>query len=249
MMLSLRQGYITLKFSAVCLIMLFLFLPQICLSQLQPLSRNDKAAVQKSIQAYESAKEINNMKEASRHLNDLAYLYWEHNDYRKAIEYYEQSMEFNKNLNNENGLAMLHNNLGMLYSDIGEYLKSLEYFKKTLAARRAYKSKEGMIAALKNIAVVQNNLKMFDESVKDLQEALSMARETNDPDQISSCFLMLSETYEKAGELENTKHYYELYQQFSTMKKDREIIRIQQIADEETILKEIERDPHACFYG
>ncbi|MDH3651318.1 MAG: tetratricopeptide repeat protein, partial [Saprospiraceae bacterium] len=225
--------------SLMAIVLFFLLYPGLGFSQTQPLSRNDKAQIEKSTASYSAANDAGNWKEASRHLNDIAYLHWEHNDYRKAIEYYEESLLLNDKLNNENGLAMLHNNLGMLYSDIGEYEKSLSYFEKTLAARRAFKNKEGIIAAIKNISVAQNNLGMYQESIDLLQEATLIARETNDPDQTSSCFMMLSEAYEKAGDVANTKHYYELYRSFQGMKQGKELERLQQLTDKDSILNQI----------
>ena len=221
--------------SLILMLLLCLDLP----GQIQPLSRNDQAQIEISSSLYETAIQAGKWKEASRHLNDIAFLYWEHNDYKNAIKFYEQSVALNDSLDNENGLAMLHNNLGMLYSDIREYETALSYFEKTLAARRAFKNKEGIIAAIKNISVAQNNLGRFNRSIQLLQEALVIARELNDPDQISSCYLMLSETYEKAGDVTNTRHYYELYQSFHTMKQDRDMRRLQQIADEEALKREI----------
>jgi serine phosphatase RsbU (regulator of sigma subunit) len=208
-------------------------------SQVQPLSRNDKAQVEYSLGLYEENLAKGNWNEASRHVNDVAYIYWEHNQYSQAIKYYEVSLELNKKIGNENGIAMLHNNLGMLSSDIGEYEKSIGHFQKTLAARKAWKNKEGIIAALKNLSVAQNNLGRYKESITDLQEALDYARETNDADQIASCYLLLSETYEKAGDLRNTKHYYDLYRTFFEMKRDQDLKRLQQMADEEAVLKEM----------
>jgi len=50
---------------------------------------------------------------------------------------------------------------------------------------------------------------------------------------------MLSETYEKAGDAQNMKKYYELYQTFYSLKHNQDLQRLQGIADEEAILKEI----------
>lgn len=208
-------------------------------AQLQPLSRNDNAQIEKELSEYERAKNNGNRMEASRHLNDVAFIYWEHNNYESAIKYYEQSLALNQELGNENGIAMLHNNLGMLYSDIGEYNKAVSFFEKTLAARRAFKNKEGIISALKNMSIALNNLGQYDRAAELLQEALTTARETNDLDQIISCYLYLSETYEKAGDVSNTKRYFELYQTYYEKVKDSDLKRLQQLADEEAILKEI----------
>ncbi|MBT8220100.1 MAG: SpoIIE family protein phosphatase [Bacteroidia bacterium] len=208
-------------------------------TQAQPLSRNDKAQIDKYTEDYENAKNQELWNVASDNLDAIANIYWEHLEYRKAIEFYEASLEINQRLNNENGMAGLHSNLGMLYSDIREYEKSLEYFNLTLAARRAIKSKEGVISALKNISVVQNNLGMYQAALTGLQEALSAAKELADADEISSCFLLLSETYEKLGDLDNTRIYLELYRGLYKLKSDNNVQEMKQFADEEALKKQI----------
>ena len=221
-----------------CFLLVSLF-GQFAFAQLQPLSRNDKAEVERYLKSYDAELANENWMEASRHMNSVAMLFWEHNDYAKAIEYYEQSLELNQNLNNENGLAMIHNNLGMLYADIREYDRSIDFFQKTLAARRSFDNKEGIIAAIKNISVSQNNLGRFSESLVLLEEALSLAKELSSTDELASCYLMLSETYQKAGDIPNTKKYYELYQIFYDERSEKEKQRLRAEADEEAMLKRI----------
>ncbi len=211
---------------------LFLLFPELITSQIQPLSRNDKAQVAASLKEYERNLENQVIHEAARHLNDIAYLYWEHNDYINAIKYYEQSLLLNKELNNENGMAMINNNLGMLYSDIEEFDKALDYFEQTLAARRAFKNKEGIVAALKNMSVATNNLARYDESIELLNEALAIERESMDINRIASCYLMLSESYEKAGDIANTKYYYDLYKTLFLKQHDLELSDKQQLVND-----------------
>ncbi|MEM6299267.1 MAG: SpoIIE family protein phosphatase, partial [Bacteroidota bacterium] len=86
---------------------------------------------------------------------------------------------------------------------------------RTLTARRANKQKVGIISSLINISVVLNNLKRYDESIKSLEEALDIAREMNDPEQMKSVYGMLSETYEKAGDTEKSLYWYEYYKTFT----------------------------------
>ncbi len=213
-----------------------------CFSQVQPLSRHDSALVVKYLKNYENELNIEkNIKEATRHLNETAFLYWEHNQYDQAIEYYEMSLELNTRIANENGQAMLHNNLGMLYSDVGNYEKSYEYFNMTLAARRAKKEKGGIISALINKTIVLNNLNRFDESSVGLEEALVLAREMNDPAQMRSCYGMLSETYEKAGNAEKSMYYFELYRTFNDMIQREEVAMLRTELKEEQLVSEIEK--------
>jgi len=208
--------------------------------QAQPLSEHDSALVVKHLANYEiDLNQNDNIKEASRHLNETAFIYWEHNQYQKAIDHYEKSLELNDAVANENGTAMINNNLGMLYSDIGKYQQSYDHFQKTLAARRSVKEKVGIISALINISVVLNNLSRYDESATGLKEALDLAREMNDPVQMRSCYGMLSETYEKGGDIEQSQYYFELYRTFHEMIQKEEVSELMSDIKEEKLTAQI----------
>lgn len=211
-------------------------------AQRQPLSRDDSARVTQYLQNYQTRIAENNPKEASRQLNDLAFLYWEHNQYEVAINYYEQSLKLNEGLGNENGQAMIHNNLGMLYADVRNYDASLKHFEQTLAARRSFKNREGLLAALKNISVVLNNLKRYDDAVLRLEEAATVARELNNVEELRSCYSYLSETYEKSGDTKKSLHYYQMVQSLNNLllqRKEVDLSKLKTQVEEEKILKEI----------
>lgn len=208
-------------------------------AQIQPLSRSDSGTIQSYQQKYEEEIKINRVKEASRYLNEIAFLYWNHNYYQEATNYYEQSLELNSTINNENGIAMIHNNLGMLYADLGEYEKSLGSFSKTLAARRANDEKYGIISALINRSVVNNNLKDYDQSITDLLEALDIARGMNDMSQMKSVYGMLSESFEKKGDVDKSLQYFELYKSFHEQLQRDKVEDIQMELEKESIERKL----------
>lgn len=179
-----------------------------------PLSRQDSANILK----YDSLSRIHldqgNLKEGSRFLNKKAMTYWEHNHFQEALKHYEQSLAINEKLANENGIAMINSNMAMIYADMGKYKQSLEFFKKTLMVRKIREEKVGTISALINMSVVLNNMERYDQSVKRLKEALDLARELNDPKQMRSCYGMLAETYEKAGNTKKSMYYFDYYRTF-----------------------------------
>lgn len=212
-------------------------------SQIQPFSRNDSAFVLATEQKYAVALEQNNMKQASGYLNELAFKYWTHNDYRKAIEYYEKSLKLNFGLGNENGEAMINSNLGLLYADIKNYEKSFECFQKTLAARRSFDQKEGVVQALLNSSGALNAMKKYSESLGLLEEATLLSRQIKNQDlmleYLLKCYANLSETYEKAGDLKKSRQYYDFYKTFLEKSKSVDIERLRSAVEEEKLLKEI----------
>lgn len=211
--------------------------------QVQPLSRNDSAFVAEAQEKYEQALAQNNLKQASGHLNDIAFKYWNHNDYHKAIEYYEKSLGLNKSIGNENGEAMINSNLGLLYADIKNFEKSYSYFQKTLAARKSFDQKEGVVQAMINCAGALNAMKRYSESLDLLEEAASLARQIERQDlmleYLLKCYANLSETYEKAGDLKQSRHYYDSYKIFLEKSKSMDLELLRNKVDEERVLKEL----------
>ncbi|MEN7550265.1 ATP-binding protein [Rapidithrix thailandica] len=208
-------------------------------TQIQPLSRSDSGKVATYLSKHHEYLSKNNYKEASRMLNDAAFIYWNHNNYNEAIQYYERSLSLNAKLENENGVAMIHNNLGMLYGDIQDYESSLKHFTKTLAARKAGHEPVGMISALINRSIAYSNLKKYDLAIEDLQQALTTARELNDVNQMKSVYGMLSETYEKKGDVEQTLKYFELYKSFHEQLQRNKVNKLSQELKEESIQKKL----------
>lgn len=169
------------------------------------------------LQLSEKEKQAGDYKEATRHLNEAATLVWEDKNYQDAIRYFNQSIELNKIIKNEGGISKIQSNLGLIYSDIQQYEASLDHFNKSLDYRLANGTKEEIITTRINISIVLNNLKQHEKASEQLEQALKLATEMNDAAQMKSCYGMLAETYEKAGNDERMVHYFNLYRTFHEM--------------------------------
>lgn len=172
-------------------------------------------------------------------MNEIGFIYWNYNQYKRAITFYEKSLKLNGNIENSNGIAMIHNNLGMLYADAEEYDKALNHFSQTLAARRAQKEPFSIISSLINRSVVYNNIKKYNLAITDLQEALNFARELNDIKQMASTYAMLSETYEKAGNVDESLKYFSLYKSFHDQLQKKEVTKLASDLEAESLKKQL----------
>ncbi|MDR0713836.1 MAG: tetratricopeptide repeat protein [Bacteroidales bacterium] len=207
-----------------------------------PLSPADTFAIYKNRQ---KAIELNgtDLKEESRCYDQIAYIYWEHNRFAEAAEWYKKSIAVNRQLNNQSGIAMINSNLGLLYSDMHEYEMAVEYFRQTLAYRKMIKDRVGIVSSLINMSIVLNNLSRYDESIAALDEALSLAREMNDIKQMQSCYGMLSETYEKAKQPEKAHYYFEYYRSFHEMvQEEKEKVAKEKVSQAELQVKLLEME-------
>jgi signal transduction histidine kinase len=157
------------------------------------------------------------IKEATRFLNEAAIVRWEEKNYEEAINYFTRSLELNKQINNESGIDKINSNLGMIYSDMQNFEKSLSYFQQSLDYRKKHDLRFESISTYVNMSVVLNNLKQYTVAAQNLELALRIATEMNDAQQMKSCYGMLAETYEKAGDEAKTIHYFGLYKTFHEM--------------------------------
>jgi serine phosphatase RsbU (regulator of sigma subunit) len=210
--------------------------------QAQVLSANEGVlSVEKCLAIAAEKEGVGDKKEATRFLNQAANIEWENKNYSAAIQHFEKSIKLNTQIGNWSGVSTIHNNLGLIYADTKQFEKALTYFQKTYDYRRDTGDKINTISSIVNISVVLNNLKRYSESANYLESALTLARELNDAEQMRSCYGMLSETYEKAGNTAESIRYFNLYRSFheeSQRRKEKEYKGIAEKAQLEALLTE-----------
>ncbi len=208
-----------------------------------PVCAQSSLSANQLIDLSEQRRDEGDIKEATRFLNEAAVLCWESKNYQAAIEYFSRSSKLNKQINNESGIDKINSNLAMIYSDLLDYEKALEYFQFSLDYRKRNKLTVETISTLINVAVVLNSQKRHNSAAEHLEQALKLATEMNDAQQMKSCYGMLAETYEKAGDEARTLHYFGLYRTFHEMiQKTKETDYKQEIEKSklEALLKEAE---------
>jgi signal transduction histidine kinase len=203
--------------------------------QEQVFAQKNKAKVDAYLEKANQQKAAGDLRGASDFLNQVALIYWEERDQQTAINYFMQSLELNRGLDNQSGISGIHSNLAMLYSDLKKYDSALVYFQKNLEGRRKLGRTETIISSLINLSVVLNNLRRYDESASHLLEALDLAKERKDLRQMQSCYGMLAETYQKAGDNERMTHYFELYRTFHELVQKNEMGEVKQEAEAERL--------------
>lgn len=186
-----------------------------------------------------------NYRQASWYLNEVAMHFWELNRYQEAVDIFEKSAKLNQKVNNKQGVFGIYSNLAMIHADMGKYDTSLKYFEYTLEGRKKGADKVSIISGHINVAVVLNKLNRHSDAVVHLEEALRLAMERNDAAQMRSCYGMLSETYEKAGDAEKTIKYFELYRTFHELVQREEVKTYKETAKEAELrskLLELEKE-------
>ncbi len=168
--------------------------------------------VEECISLAKVAENEGRIRDATDFLNCAAYYVWgDLKKYDLAIDLYQQSVELNKLISNSSGIAGINNNLAMIYFDKGDYETSLAYTKKVLDSRKQLKNKTPVVSAMVNTAMVLNKLKRYDESISYLKDAVVLAGEIEDKEQMRTCYGILIETYNDKGDTKEARQYYELF--------------------------------------
>ena len=221
------------------LLEVLLFNSNLSFSQDEYTKDGQKVTIQQYLEKSNERAKEGDYRGASDYLNKAALIKWEAKDLRPAVDYFQASLKFNQKVNNESGMYGIYSNLAMIYADLAKYDSSLYFFKKTLEGRRKNSEKVTIISSLINVSVVLNNLKRHNEAADFLEEALGLAQEMNDIEQMRSCYGMLAETYEKAGNGEKKLYYFNLYKTFHELTQKTKIAKVNEELYNEKLKAEV----------
>jgi len=127
--------------------------------------------------ALEIARDLNNQKNESVALNNIAEIYYKQGNYVKALEYYNKSLQL---ASDPSSIATTYNNIAMIYSAVGDYNKAIEYLKKAMGFAQKAGNYRGIAQDMLNLGYTYTDLKNFQEAQYYLQKGLSMMQKLGD---------------------------------------------------------------------
>lgn len=155
----------------------------------------------------------NKVKEAET-LNKLASYYWENNKPNEAIDFFNKSLVINIELGNKNAQMRIYENIGMLYTDINQFETAILNYRKANIIANDFADTKHSASLMINIGILLQKLKRYQESISQTEQALEIAKTTNDLKLTKSCYGVLSESYEKIGDNLKSMEYFNLYATF-----------------------------------
>ncbi|MCK5029335.1 MAG: response regulator [Bacteroidales bacterium] len=223
----------------------YLFLISLSVNSNLLFSQESESSVQNQIEQLQSEiqkfeVERNTTQQAAS-LNKLAYLYWENENFDKAITTFSQSLEINKTIKNLNGVKSLLYNIGLIYADKEDYSNALINFNEGVKIAKQLNQKEGIYTGLMNKASVLKSLLKNQEAINSLNEALIYAQELNSQKLIRTCYGMLAENYEIIGDSENTMKYFEMFASIDKHIKKEQIKEIEAKSNERVRIAQNEK--------
>lgn len=159
----------------------------------------------------------------------------------EAAAYYQKVLEINVELGNRRGQMISHNSLALVYLEAENYPKAIFHLNKELAFRREINNKGEIINVLANIALAENEISGFDSAMENIEEAITLSKELNDISLLKRCYGVAYDIYEKEGNEEKAREYFELYSALDRKLKEQKMAEITNEAERKVTLAETEK--------
>ncbi len=131
---------------------------------------------------------------------NIGLIYRSNEVYDTAMIYYQKSLELFEAINAHTNVVINLQNMGSLNFRQEKFNQALPYYQRALQVSRDNAYKRGELYALHGIAVVDVKQGRHQKGIKGLEEALVMAQEMNNKDEIKNLYKALAETHEEAGQ-------------------------------------------------
>jgi two-component system NarL family sensor kinase len=146
---------------------------------------------------------------------NMAILYEQNRDYKKALEYNKKSIAiFLKNKDTLN-LAGVYPNLGSTYYKIKNYSKAIETYKKALYFAKRSKRISSISSINVGLGLVYQDLKQYDIALKHHQEAFKIAKQNGLKEYMSSSLSNIGVDYHGLKQYELALKYLQESQELA----------------------------------
>ncbi|MEM1320483.1 MAG: transcriptional regulator [Bacteroidota bacterium] len=155
-------------------------------------------------------------------------------DYLEGLSHQKESLRLFESLDDRAGIAMTNENIGSIYEDLSQYNLAYEYFDKALkfAGEQDFKARANIFNNLGDIHRKQGN---YAEAIKYTQQALQLAEQTPNNDELESANKDLGKAYALMGDYPKAYQYLsdaERYKDLALRDQNaRQLHRLQTIYD------------------
>ncbi len=144
-------------------------------------------------------------------LGNIGLTYFKQRQYDTALVYYFKTLKLDEEMENTNALALHIANIASVYLEQGKYNQALDFYLRSLNMNRQIGNKLEEARALGNIGSTYGFLKNYKQAENYLQQALALANELQSNIEKRDFESMLSEVYEKKGDIGMALKTYKKY--------------------------------------
>jgi len=152
-----------------------------------------------------------NLRHIARTQGNLGLSYLKQNNIDEAIQWFDKSLKIRIDLKDTLMLASIYDNIGNAHENLGNLDKSEEYYKLSNKYFKQLQSSHGI--ALSKIALARVKLQKgeLSSAFKNVSEGQRIALQNQETDLVMQSFKILSEYYQKTGNVRESKSALEEY--------------------------------------
>ncbi|MGM0496858.1 MAG: SpoIIE family protein phosphatase [Bacteroidota bacterium] len=199
----------------------------------QQINPSDQKKIDEYKQLIEEHQDKDNKNRVQEYSNKLAFIYWQNQYYKEAINYFKKSLNLNKELGNTNGVQLTNYYMGMTYSENDEYDKAIQHFREGVKISKELGKKSSLASGLVNIAQAYQDKGELKKSNEEAMKALEIAKQLEDLKFMRSCYGLLAENHEDLGNSEQSMKYFDLFSSIDKHIKNEEVSEIKRESQEE----------------
>jgi len=175
-------------------------------------------------QALQLAKEIKFTKGIAQAYNDMAIIFIDRANYRRATEYLDESIKIREQLNDLPGIASIYNKLGIIDQKQGRLKEALEHQISALKIYQKLGQDKWIGYCLNNIAIIHQNLGNLDKALEYHQKALEYRIKMKDELGEATSYGNMANLYSRMHDTISAIGYYEKALSISRSLKNDELI-------------------------
>ncbi|MCX8173513.1 MAG: tetratricopeptide repeat protein [Thermoplasmata archaeon] len=141
--------------------------------------------------------------------NNLAILYSDEGEIKKAIEHFKEAEKLYMEIGELSGLCAIYNNLADIYALRGEYEEAIKIYWKDVELSRRIGYKTSEIMALSNIASIYQETEDYKTALEHYKRALAESRKIGEKRMLTTILSNLAVIYAELGEVDKALSFAE----------------------------------------
>jgi len=166
---------------------------------------NEKDALMYDFRSLNLARELNNTSIESNDINNIAGIYLNESNYKKALHYLKKSLALSRT---KKGKAVSYNNIGTVYSDMNNYTEAIKYQTKALNLDESIGNYYGAAQDYLNLGSSYIYVKNYPTAKRYILKGISMEKKIGNNDWIGTGYQYLGILYGKEGDSKKALLYY-----------------------------------------
>ena len=161
--------------------------------------------------ALKNAREINDSIRMAASYSNIGMVFRRQAKPDAAYSNYLQALAIAEKINHRIFQSAALNNIANIFRERGKYDSAMVYFGQAKRILEETGNKYGLSLVSRNIATVSLQLGLEPEALTSILEAVEISKEIDSRSEMYENYFVLSQVYEKTGDLRNAIHYYKMY--------------------------------------